>query len=45
MDTFMNFFFYVFATSMLGGICASLVGIQKSLSKIEKHLESQTQKE
>ncbi len=36
---------YIFAASMLGGMSVSLVAIQKSLSKIEKHLESQTQKE
>jgi hypothetical protein len=38
-------FFYIFAASMLGGIVGLLAAIHKSLSKIEKHLESQTQKE
>ena len=41
----MDTFFYIFATAMLAGMFVSLVGIQKSLSKIEKHLESQAQKE
>lgn len=45
MATFMDTFFYIFATSMLGGIFASLTAIQKSLSKIEKHLEAQTEQE
>ena len=41
----MDTFFYIFATGMLAGMSVSLAGIQKSLSKIEKHLESQIQKE
>jgi len=41
----MDTFFYIFATAMLAGMFGSLVAIQKSLSKIEKHLESRTQKQ
>ena len=41
----MDTFFDIFATGMLAAMTASLAGIQQSLSKIEKHLESQTQTE
>jgi hypothetical protein len=34
----MDTFFYIFASAMLAGIYASIMSIQKSISKIEKSL-------